>query len=55
MTDLDKYLQVTVRYRDNVSGADAREKSAVSAYPVRKDIVTSNDPPKYPDQSTLLG
>ena len=51
--DLNKYLQVTARYRDNVSGADAREESAVSAYKVRKDIVTSNDPPKYPDQSTL--
>ena len=52
--DLNKYLQVTARYRDNVSGADAREESAVSAYKVRKDIVTSNDPPKFPDQSTLL-
>ena len=51
--DLGKYLQVTARYRDNVSGADAREESAVSAHPVRKDIVTSNDPPKYPDQTTL--
>ena len=51
--DLDKYLQVTVRYRDNVSGADTREKAAVSANPVRKDIVTSNDPPKFPDQTTL--
>ena len=51
--DLNKYLQVTARYRDNVSGADAREESAVSAYPVRKDIVTSNQPPKFPDQSTL--
>ena len=53
-TDLDKYLQVTVRYRDNVSGADTRTESAVSAYPVRKDSITSNDPPKFPDQSTLL-
>ena len=52
--DLGKYLQVTVQYRDNVSGADIREKSAVSAYPVRKDIVTSNEEPKFPDQSTLL-
>ena len=51
--DLNKYLQVTARYRDNVSGADAREESAVSAYPVRKDNVTSNNPPKYPDQVTL--
>ena len=53
-TDLGKYLQVTVLYRDNVSGAAIREKSAVSAYPVRKDIVTSNEEPKFPDQSTLL-
>ena len=52
--DLDKYLQVTARYRDNVSGADAREESAVSANPVRKDIVTSNEEPKFPDQQTLL-
>ena len=51
--DLNKYLQVTARYRDNVSGADIREKSAVSAYPVRKDIVTSNEEPKFPDQVTL--
>ena len=51
--DLNKYLQVTARYRDNVSGADAREESAVSANPVRKDIVTSNEKPKFPDQSTL--
>ena len=52
--DLGKYLQVTARYRDNVSGANTREESAVSAYPVRKDSVTSNDDPKFPDQSTLL-
>ena len=51
--DLGKYLQVTARYRDNVSGADTREESAVSAYQVRKDSVTSNDRPKYPDQVTL--
>ena len=53
--DLGKYLRVTARYRDNVSGADTREKSRVSAYPVRKDSVTSNDPPKFPDQKTLTG
>ena len=53
--DLDKYLRVTARYRDNVSGADIREKAKVSANPVRKDTVTSNDPPKFPDQKTLLG
>ena len=51
--DLGKYLRVTARYRDNVSGADIREKAKVSANPVRKDIVTSNDPPKFPDQRTL--
>ena len=51
--DLGKYLQVTVLYRDNVSGADIRKKATVSAYPVRKDTVSSNDPPKYPDQITL--
>ena len=51
--DLGKYLQVTARYRDNVSGADVRELSEVSANPVRKDIVTSNSAPKFPDQSTL--
>ena len=53
--DLDKYLRVTVRYRDNVSGADTREKAAVSANPVRKDIVTSNEEPKFPDQQTRWG
>ena len=51
--DLDKYLRVTVLYRDNVSGADNREKATVSANPVRKDTVTSNDLPKFPDQRTL--
>ena len=51
--DLGKYLQVTARYRDNVSGADTRERAAVSAYPVRKDIVSSNNPPRFPDQRTL--
>ena len=53
--DLGKYLRVTVLYRDNVSGADNREKATVSANPVRKDTVTSNDLPKFPDQKTLLG
>ena len=51
--DLGKYLRVTARYRDNVSGADIREKATVSANSVRKDNVTSNDPPKFPDQRTL--
>ena len=43
--DLGKYLRVTVRYRDNVSGSSHRAVSAVSAYTVRRDIVTSNTPP----------
>ena len=53
--DLGKYLQVTVRYRDNVSGADITEKEKVSAYVVRKDTVSSNADPKYPDQRILVG
>ena len=53
--DLDKYLRVTAQYRDNVSGANIREKAKVSAYAVRKDTVSSNAPPKFPDQKTLLG
>ena len=51
--DLRMYLQATVQYRDNVSGAAIREEAEVSRYAVREDIVTTNDPPKYPDQSTL--
>ena len=52
--DLDMYLQVTVVYVDR-AGADPRTVQEVSAYPVREDIVTSNHPPKFPDQSTLTG
>ena len=37
------------------AGADARTVSEVSEFTVRKDIVTSNAPPKFPDQSTLIG
>ena len=53
--DLDKYLRVTARYRDNVSGADIREKAKVSAYAVRKDTVSSNAPPMFPDQTHAGG
>ena len=52
--DLDMYLQVTVVYVDR-AGADPRTVQEVSDYPVREDIVTSNQPPKFPDQSTLTG
>ena len=52
--DLGKYLQVTVVYVDR-AGADPRTVQEVSAYPVREDVVTSNQPPKYPDQKTLIG
>ena len=51
--DLGKYLRATARYRDNVSQADIRTKAEVSAYPVRKDTVTTNDLPKFPNQRTL--
>ena len=53
--DLGKYLRVTVRYRDNASlvDTDIREVMAVSSHTVRKDVVTSNEPPKFPDQKTL--
>ena len=51
--DLGKYLRATVQYRDNVSGAENREEEVVSRFAVREDIVTTNDPPKYPDQTTL--
>ena len=53
LEDKGKYLQVTARYRDNVSGADIREVAGVSRYVVREDIVTTNDPPKFADQRTL--
>ena len=52
--DLSKYLQVSVRYRDKAGGA-IRDAQIVSAYTVRKDIVTSNADPKYPDQRILEG
>lgn len=53
--DLDKYLRVTVRYVDRAGGTpeDPRILAKVTDYPVRKDIVTSNQPPKFPDQRTL--
>ena len=54
---LGKYLRVTARYRDNASlvDTDIREVMAVSSHTVRKDVVSSNEPPKFPDQKTLLG
>ena len=51
--DLDKYLQVSVRYKDKVDD-EIKDVQTVSAYPVRKDIVTSNAKPQYPDQRTLV-
>ena len=48
------YLRVTVVYVDR-AGADLRTVQEVSAYPVRKDVNTSNQDPKFPDQSTLIG
>ena len=52
--DLDMYLRVTVVYVDR-AGADSRTVHGVSEFAVRKDIVTSNQRPKFPDQSTLVG
>ena len=52
--DLGKYLRVTVVYVDR-AGAVPRTVQEVSAYPVRKDVNTSNQDPKFPDQSTLIG
>ena len=52
--DLNMYLRVTVVYVDR-AGADSRTVQQVSDYKVRKDIVTSNQPPKFPDQKTLTG
>ena len=52
--DLDKYLQVSVRYKDRVDDT-IKDESTVSDYTVRKDIVTSNADPKYPDQRILEG
>ena len=50
--DLDMYLRVTVVYVDR-AGADPRTVQEVSEFKVRKDIVTSNQRPKFPDQRTL--
>ena len=52
--DLGKYLRVTVDYVDR-AGPEVRTVQAVSAYRVRKDTNTSNQDPKFPDQSTLTG
>ena len=52
--DLGKYLQVTVVYVDR-AGAASRTVQEESDYPVRKDVNTSNQDPKFPDQSTLTG
>ena len=52
--DLGQYLRVTVEYVDR-AGAELREVKAVSDYPVRVDTNTSNQDPKFPDQSTLIG
>ena len=55
--DLGKYLRVTARYRDNASKVDSdiREEMAVSSHTVRKDVISSNQDPNFPDQKTLLG
>ena len=37
------------------AGAEPRTVSEVSEFSVRKDIVSSNTPPTFPDQSTLIG
>ena len=60
LDDLGKYLRVTVQYVDR---ADSTSKTIwgdagmvtpdSDPRPVRKDIVTTTDPPKYPDQVTL--
>ena len=52
--DLDKYLRVTVEYVDG-AGTESRTLHKVTDYPVRRDTETSADPPKFPDQSTLIG
>ena len=54
MDDLGKYVKVTVDYVDR-AGPEVRTVQAVSAYRVRKDTNTSNQDPKFPDQSTLTG
>ena len=52
--DLGMYLRVTVVYVDP-GRRDPRTMQQVSAYPVRKDVNTSNQDPKFPDQTTLIG
>ena len=52
--DRNMYLQVRVRYVDR-AGSESRNVDAVSEFPVREDTNTSNDRPKFPDQSTLIG
>ena len=52
--DLNMYLRVTVVYVDR-AGRDPRNLQGVSEFKVREDTVTSNQPPKFPDQSTLVG
>ena len=52
--DRGKYLQVSVRYKDKVDDT-VKTAQTVSDYAVRKDIVTSNANPKFPDQRTLVG
>ena len=52
--DLNMYLRVTVVYVDR-AGRDPRNLQGVSEFKVREDTVTSNQPPKFPDQSTLIG
>ena len=53
--DLEMYLRVTVDYVDR-AGAELQAPSG-KCPPIGcgKDIVTSNHPPKFPDQSTLTG
>ena len=52
--DEGNFLRVTVVYVDR-AGAEPRTVSEVSEFSVRKDIVSSNTPPTFPDQSTLIG
>ena len=54
IADLGKYLKVEVRYKDRVDDT-IKTKDTVSTYPVRKDIITSNANPVYPDQRVLWG
>ena len=50
--DLGKYLRVTVVYVDR-AGDTPRTVQKVSDHTVREDVVTTTDPPMFPDQSTL--